>query len=156
MLRANRGNVGRDPTHIYCNVALFLLHTLQFITANYITWFSRMGYKNWYLYVNHSYKTFLKIILDLTENVNVLMTHLFLENTWFFPATQQSCPPSSRSGLLVDLQELDIAILLNFHDVPTLFLTELWNAQELVENNYNNISENLANHYLTFFSFEKQ
>jgi hypothetical protein len=65
------------------------------------------------------------------------MGHFFLKNTWFFPATQQSCLPSSRSDLLVDLQELDIAIVLNCHDAPTLFLTELWNAQELVENNNN-------------------
>jgi hypothetical protein len=92
----------------------------------------------------------------VTENINILMTDLFLKNTWFFPATQQSCLPSSSSGLLVDLQELDIAILLNCHDVPTLFLTELWNAQELVENNYNNISKPLAIHYLTFFSSDKQ
>jgi hypothetical protein len=41
ILMANGGKDGRDPTHIYCNVSLFLLHilqccSLQFNTANYI------------------------------------------------------------------------------------------------------------------------
>lgn len=38
---ANGEKVGRDPTQIYCNVALLLLlmlHILQFNTTNYITY----------------------------------------------------------------------------------------------------------------------
>jgi len=146
------------PTYTACCTAHSTYITYIAVQHNKLhhIWFSWMGYESWYLYVNHCYKTFLKIILNVTENINVLETHLFLKYTWFSPGTQQSCPPSSRTGLLVDLQELDIAILLNCHDVPALFLTELWNAQELVEKNCNNISEPLAIHYLTFFSFYKQ
>jgi hypothetical protein len=79
---ANGGKVGREPTHIYCNAALLLLHILQFNTANYITYdFFEWDKKSWYLYLKHCYKTLLKIILDVTENINILMTDLFLKNT---------------------------------------------------------------------------
>jgi hypothetical protein len=66
---ANGGEVGRNPTHIYCNVALLLLHTLQccslqFNIANYISYdFHEWDIKGWYLYGNHCYKTFVKFIL---------------------------------------------------------------------------------------------
>jgi len=36
-----------------------------------------MGYKSWYLYVNYCYKTFLKIVLNVTKNINVLDTFIF-------------------------------------------------------------------------------